>query len=141
MRPFLNLFVISFLSLATGACQKMDKVTNSETDSIPTPAQASQPSGIKGHVSLEQIAKVPGASSKISSYKTSIAFTKVVGGEMSVTQSDKNGNFEVNLLPGDYVVTPADPTPLTGPSPSRENHTVHVGNGYASITIRYMSGF
>lgn len=102
------------------------------------------PSGIRGTVLLGPTCPVestPGANDPVPCVTPYSANLVVLDGESAVVKrvtSEADGTFEVNVPPGDYVVTPstgADTYPIAQPVPV----TVFAGQ-YASVEINYDTG-
>lgn len=143
MRLVFNLIFISIISLGMGACQKLNRLTGSEDRSTPAPVpQLSQTTGISGAVSIEIFSHLPHVPNQIRPYQTEIAINKIGSAEIILVQSDRNGQFSVNLHPGDYTITPADPQPLTGPSPTVRSMDVNVTqDSFVHVNILYLSAY
>ena len=54
-------------------------------------------------------------------------------------KSDKNGNFEVLLPPGEYTVVPDKSTPILFPGQQKKTVTVPE-DGFAVVTLRFDTG-
>jgi len=108
---------------------------------IPT---ATPPSGIRGTVVLGPMCPTgddPGADNPVPCLTPYAASLVVLDSESAVVAritSGADGKFQVDLAPGDYVVTPV---PGTDPYPIAQPVSVTVASGdYASVEINYDTG-
>jgi hypothetical protein len=104
----------------------------------PTP-----PSGIRGTVVLGPLCPggpEPGANDPVpclTPYAASLVVTDSEGAVVARLSSGGDGTFQVDLPPGDYVVTPAtgaDTYPIAQPV------SVVVSTGFAEVEINYDTG-
>jgi hypothetical protein len=108
--------------------------------STPTPAE---PSGIRGTVILGPTCPVegePGAHEPVpclTPYMAQLAIVNEQGDVVARVTSAEDGTFQVDLPPGDYVVTPqsGDPFPVAQPVPV----SIPVGT-YVDIQVNYDTG-
>lgn len=110
--------------------------------SISTPAQAGDETGIEGTVLLGPIKPGPttmGQDEKAEA-PLSTSFSVFAGDtEVGRFQSDREGRFRLALPPGDYTIVPASTTPI--PRPEKQVTKVSVpSEGFATITIRLATG-
>lgn len=61
------------------------------------------------------------------------------GRKVAQFKSDANGNFEVLLPAGDYVIVPDKSTPMPAPQEQKRSVTVPA-DGFAVITLRFDTG-
>ncbi len=131
----------SALLLALG-CLTMFVIGCSEIGiQIPT---ATPPSGIRGTVVLGPTcpgSTDPGADDPVpclTPYAASLVILDSEGGRVQSITSGNDGKFQVDLAPGDYVVTPV---PGTDPYPIAQPVSVTVAAGdFVDVEINYDTG-
>jgi hypothetical protein len=135
-RRSLVALVFGLVALASVACQEIGI-------DVPT---ATPPSGIRGLALLGPTCPVgnpesPGADDPVpclTPYAAPLVVTDSEGAVVARTNSGADGRFQVNLPPGEYVVTPA-----TGQNtyPIAQPVSVTVGPGaYVDVEINYDTG-
>ena len=110
---------------------------------IPIPT-AAQPSGIRGTVLLGPTCPTgeePGAHDPVpcvTAYAAQLVVLDSEGGRVARVTSGNDGTFQVDLAPGDYVVTPATGAE-TYPIAQPVSVTVQPGT-YVEVEINYDTG-
>ena len=107
---------------------------------LDTPPPAS---GIKGTVLLGPTCPVessPGANDPVpcvTSYAATLVVLDDEGVKVATITTGDDGKFQVDLAPGDYVVTPENGTDTY---PIAQPQSVTVDNGYTEIEVNYDTG-
>jgi hypothetical protein len=107
---------------------------------LDTPPPAS---GIRGTVLLGPTCPVessPGANDPVpcvTSYAATLVVLDDEGVKVATITTGDDGKFQVDLAPGDYVVTPENGTDTY---PIAQPQSVTVDNGYTEIEVNYDTG-
>ena len=96
-------------------------------------------SGIQGQVLLGPICPVvqPGQECPDQPYQATLTVTDRNGIQITQFQTDKQGRFQVALVPGEYILHPESPNGL--PFAGDQSFVVETGR-YTQITVHYDSG-
>jgi hypothetical protein len=124
MKPVLILLLAAFVF---AACSIM-----------PTPDGSS---GIYGRVTIGPICPVvqPGKDCPDRPYQATLNILTTSGNKVARTVTDADGNFRVNLLPGNYILHPE--TPQNQPLPRAQEQTFTVVAGrFIELNVTYDSG-
>ena len=103
----------------------------------PTPVN----SGITGKVTVGPMCPVmiEGQDCPDQPYQATITVNNPEGKKIVQFQTDKQGNFKVSLMPGEYILHPETPQGKPLPSAAEQQFTVKPGE-FTRLTVTYDSG-